>query len=111
MKEKVKNELDASILCDTTIGLIRLSEKNFELTKVLIIDAFCCKILIIFLFEKKIVEDTEAQVNQLEGVTSVHARYYELASNYYRMIGSHSDYYRNALRYLGCCDFEKMPSK
>lgn len=60
-------------------------------------------------FEKqKFVEDTEVELNEIDGVTSVHARFYELSSNYYRTVGNHFEYYRNALRYLGCIKFETL---
>lgn len=35
-------------------------------------------------------------------ITTLHARFYQLASDYYQKIGDHAEYYRNALRYLGC---------
>jgi 26S proteasome regulatory subunit N9 len=92
LKEKVKHEPEAVILCNTAAGAIQLEQKNFEQTK-------------------KIVEETEAQLNELEGVTTVHARFYELSSSYYRTIGDHSEYYKNALRYLGCLKNETLSKK
>lgn len=89
LREKVKNENEPRILCNTSIGTIHLSEKKFEETK-------------------KIVEQTSDELNNLDGVTTVHGRFYDLASNYYRIIGNHSEYYKNALRYLGCRDFESL---
>lgn len=53
-------------------------------------------------------EETDGQLNEIEGVTSVHARFYELASNYYRTVGNHFEYYKNALRYLGCVKYETL---
>ena len=50
-------------------------------------------------------------LNEIDGVTTVHARFYELSSNYYRTIGNHCEYYKNALRYLGCIKVENIPSK
>lgn len=35
LKEKVKNESEPVILCNTMIGAIYLEQKNFELTKVI----------------------------------------------------------------------------
>lgn len=89
LNEKVKHEQEPSILCNTAIGAIYLEQKNFEQTK-------------------KFVEDTEVELNKIDGVTTVHARYYELSSNYYRTIGNHCEYYKNALRYLGCIKFETL---
>lgn len=37
------------------------------------------------------------------GITTIHARFYQLASDYYQKVGNHAEYYHNALRYLGCC--------
>jgi 26S proteasome regulatory subunit N9 len=91
LKEKVKHEGQPSILCSTAIGAIYLEQKNFEMAK-------------------KSVEETETQLNEIDGVTPVHARYYELSSNYYRTIGNHCEYYKNALRYLGCIKFESLPT-
>jgi 26S proteasome regulatory subunit N9 len=54
------------------------------------------------------VEETETQLNEIDGVTSVHARFYELSSNYYRTIGNHFEYYKNALRYLGCISLDTL---
>jgi 26S proteasome regulatory subunit N9 len=55
-----------------------------------------------------VVEDTEVELNEIDGVTPVHARYYELSSSYYRTIGNHCEYYKNALRYLGCIKYEQL---
>ncbi len=90
LKEKVKHEQEPSILCNTAIGAIYLEQKNFEATK-------------------KCVEETEADLTQIDGVTTVHARFYELSSSYFRTIGNHCEYYKNALRYLGCIKFESLP--
>jgi 26S proteasome regulatory subunit N9 len=90
LKEKIgAQELESLVLCNTAIGAIYLQQKNFELTK-------------------KLVEETEVQLNEIDGVTPVHARFYELSSSYYRTVGNHFEFYRNALRYLGCVDFEKL---
>lgn len=90
LKEKVKHEQQPSILVNTAIGAIYLEQKNFEETK-------------------KTVEETEKELNEIDGVTPVHARFYELSSSYYRTIGNHCEYYKNALRYLGCIKFESLP--
>jgi len=89
IKEKVKADMEAVILCDTAIGAIHLEQKNFDATK-------------------KLVEDIEVELNKIDNVTTIHARYYELSSNYYRTVGNHSEYYKNALRYLGCIKYETL---
>ena len=49
-------------------------------------------------------EELETELAKLDTVTSVHTRFYELSSSYYRTVGDHTAYYRNALRYLGCLE-------
>ena len=48
----------------------------------------------------------ETDVESLEGVSAVHGPFYKVSATYRREIGDHSLYYREALRYLGCVDFE-----
>lgn len=50
-------------------------------------------------------------LNNLPGVTSVHGRFYDLSSRYYRIIGNHASYYKDALRYLGCVDIKDLPGE
>lgn len=50
-------------------------------------------------------------LNNLPGVTSVHGRFYDLSSKYYRIIGNHALYYKDALRYLGCVEAKDLPGK
>lgn len=50
-------------------------------------------------------------LNNLPGVTSVHGRFYDLSSKYYRIIGNHASYYKDALRYLGCVDIRDLPGE
>lgn len=60
---------------------------------------------------KKIIEEVEEMLNNLPGVTSVHGRFYDLSSRYYRIIGNHASYYKDALRYLGCVDVKDLPGE
>lgn len=60
---------------------------------------------------QKIIEDVEEMLNNLPGVTSVHGRFYDLSSKYYRIIGNHAAYYKDALRYLGCVDIKDLPGR
>ncbi|XP_011306849.1 26S proteasome non-ATPase regulatory subunit 13 [Fopius arisanus] len=57
---------------------------------------------------KKVIEDVEAMLDNADGVTTVHGRFYLLASRLYRLQGKHAEYYRTALRYLGCIDVETL---
>lgn len=62
-------------------------------------------------FVKKIIEEVDEMLNNLPGVTSVHGRFYDLSSKYYRIMGNHAMYYRDALRYLGCVDIKDLPGQ
>ncbi|XP_062595435.1 26S proteasome non-ATPase regulatory subunit 13-like [Saccostrea cucullata] len=91
MKEKVKASEEAKILCLTTMGTIRLRTRDLPATKT-------------------IVEECSGLLDSLDGVTPVHGRFYELSSNYHKLMGNHAMYYQEALRYLGCTDLEDIPA-
>ncbi|CAH1800153.1 unnamed protein product, partial [Owenia fusiformis] len=90
LKDKVKASTEATVLCLTAIGTIFLRQKNLEETK-------------------KLVEDTDQLLETIDGVTSVHGRFYELSSNYHKLMGNHAEYYKDALRFLGCIDLKEIP--
>lgn len=77
---KVKNNTEAHALCKVLAGQILLNELNLQDES------------------KKIIEDVEAMLDATDGVTSVHGRFYLLASRLYRIQGKHAEYYRTALR-------------
>ncbi|KAI7687057.1 26S proteasome non-ATPase regulatory subunit 13 [Sarcoptes scabiei] len=83
-KIKVKYDVLAVILCEILSGQIKLEVNDFKETK-------------------EIIDSIDQKIDADMGVTTVHARFYQLASDYYQKIGDHAEYYRNALRYLGCC--------
>lgn len=88
---KVKNNTDAHSLCKVLAGQILLEKLNdLEATKT-------------------IIEEVEVTLDNGDGVSTVHGKFYLLASQYYRMQGDHSQYYRTALRYLGCVDVAALP--
>uniref|UniRef100_A0A8C1BND7 26S proteasome non-ATPase regulatory subunit 13 n=1 Tax=Cyprinus carpio carpio TaxID=630221 RepID=A0A8C1BND7_CYPCA len=89
-KEKVKVSEEAVILCKTTIGSLKLDINDLPATK-------------------KLIEEVEEMLNNLPGVTSVHGRFYDLSSKYYRIVGNHALYYKDALRYLGCVEAKDLP--
>ncbi|XP_076444578.1 26S proteasome non-ATPase regulatory subunit 13-like [Babylonia areolata] len=91
LKEKVKSSDEAKVLCMTTIGNIRLRNKDFENVKT-------------------VIEECQGILDDMDGVTSVHSRFYELTSNYHKLLGNHADYYKEALRFLGCVQLEDIPS-
>ncbi|XDV53232.1 hypothetical protein PO909_021789 [Leuciscus waleckii] len=89
-KEKVKSSDEAVILCKTSVGSLKLDISDLPATK-------------------KLIEEVEEMLNNLPGVTSVHGRFYDLSSKYYRIIGNHALYYKDALRYLGCVEAKDLP--
>lgn len=91
LKEKIKASDEAKILCMTTIGNIRLKNKDFDNVKT-------------------VIEESQSILDELDGVTSVHSRFYELTSNYHKLLGNHADYYKEALRFLGCVQLSDIPS-
>ncbi|KAK3786730.1 hypothetical protein RRG08_000938 [Elysia crispata] len=91
MKDKVKAREEAKLLCMTLMGIIHLRSKEFPPVKALI-------------------EESEKILNDIDGVSPVHGRFYELTSNYHKLMGNHAQYYQEALRFLGCTDLKDMPS-
>ncbi|XP_044738552.1 26S proteasome non-ATPase regulatory subunit 13 [Chrysoperla carnea] len=90
LEQKVKVNSDAQSLCKVLQGQIYLEKLND-------VDN-----------TKKIIEDVEAVLDNADGLTTVHGRFYLLASQYYRLQGEHGQYYRTALRYLGCTDLDTL---
>ncbi|CAL8073752.1 unnamed protein product [Calicophoron daubneyi] len=81
---------EAIILCNTTIGMIYLTALH-DLPNT-----------------RQVIETTGAQLEQIGGVTCVHSRFYQLSSRYYQVTGQHAEYYREALRFLGCVKLEDL---
>lgn len=84
METKVKMNDEALALCKVLQGQIYLEQLND-------LDA-----------TEKIIEQLEGTLEDADGVTPVHGRFYKLASEYYRVRGPLARYYRAALRYVGC---------
>ncbi|KAK8379666.1 hypothetical protein O3P69_019567 [Scylla paramamosain] len=57
---------------------------------------------------KKILDETEKLLDEIDGVTPVHGKFYLLASELHCRTGAHAEYYRAALRYLGCIDLQDL---
>lgn len=91
VKNLVKSSDEASVLCLTAIGKINLKNKEYD----------DCK---------KIIKEAQELLDTLDEVTSVHGRFYELSSYYHMLMGNHADYYRDALRFLGCMDLNDIPT-
>ncbi|CAI5443758.1 unnamed protein product [Caenorhabditis angaria] len=54
------------------------------------------------------IDSTQKEVDTLIGVTEVHAPFYKVSSLYLREVGDFAGYYREALRYLGVEDVNKL---
>ncbi|XP_054164232.1 26S proteasome non-ATPase regulatory subunit 13-like [Oppia nitens] len=83
LSEKVKANREAAILCNILLGQSMLEAKDLKGIKDLL-------------------ETTNELIEAETGVTAVHSRYYRLSSEYHKLVGNHCEYYRDALRYLGC---------
>ncbi|KAJ8874120.1 hypothetical protein PR048_024961 [Dryococelus australis] len=57
---------------------------------------------------KVLIDEIEHILDETAGITPVHGRYYLLASQLYRIQGKHAEYYRTALRYLGCIELADL---
>lgn len=79
---KVQSNNEATALCKVLKGQILLDKLNNQEQA------------------KKIIEEVEAMLDNADGITTVHGRFYLLASRLYRLQGKHAEYYRTALRYF-----------
>lgn len=91
IEAKVKSNNEAVALCKVLAGQILLEKLNDQ-------DG-----------TKKLIDEIEKILDEEDGITTVHGRFYLLASQLYRLQGKHADYYRTALRYLGCTELSKLP--
>ncbi|KAI1297199.1 26S proteasome non-ATPase regulatory subunit 13 [Halotydeus destructor] len=87
LKEKVKADQHASILTSILSGRIKLETGDVAGVK-------------------KMLEEVSPLVDEEPGVTPVHGRFFQLSSDYHLLMGNHNEYYREALRYLGCTKLE-----
>ncbi|XP_049793903.1 26S proteasome non-ATPase regulatory subunit 13 [Schistocerca nitens] len=90
IEAKVKSNNEAVALCKVLAGQILLDKLNDQ-------DG-----------TKKLIDEIEKMLDEENGITTVHGRFYLLASQLYRLQGKHADYYRTALRYLGCIELSKL---
>jgi len=87
---KVKASKEAVALCKITKGQIKLLQLNDNPgTKV-------------------ILEETDDILRQIDGVTSVHGRFYLLQSRLNQRTGDTAEYYRSALKFLGCTELSTL---
>nr|CAG4634779.1 EOG090X05V9 [Alona affinis] len=90
LQEKVKANKEALALCKVLSGNIILNEKGDQPET------------------KNTMEEVGKILDDTDGVTAVHGRYYLLCSDFYRIQGKHADFYRASLRYLGCIDLATL---
>ncbi|XP_076054703.1 regulatory particle non-ATPase 9 [Oratosquilla oratoria] len=87
---KVKDHKEAKVLCNVVnAGILLHRIKDQQKTK-------------------KMLEETEKMLDEIDGVASVHGKFYLLASDLYCQSGAHADFYRASLRYLGCIDLNTL---
>eukprot|EP01137_Pigoraptor_chileana_P019596 Opistho-2@80820 len=90
--EKVRSTVPAHVLCLCEIADIELrAGKTAE--------------------AKALLDDVEKLLGELDSVEpQIHAPFYRVSADYFKTKGDFSDYYRNALKYLGCIDVQTLPS-
>ncbi|XP_001357827.1 26S proteasome non-ATPase regulatory subunit 13 [Drosophila pseudoobscura] len=86
--EKIKDKVK---ICDEAVWYLQVMQGNLYLTNLNDLNS-----------TKKIIEELRDVLEEAGFVTPVHGKYYMLASQYYRRVGKHSDYYRCGLQFLGC---------
>jgi len=87
---KVTDNNEAVLYCKVLQGQIRLHKlKEINETKV-------------------IVEEAEKLTDKISSVGPIHGKFYELASDLYCDQERYADYYKTALRFLGCTDISDM---
>lgn len=80
LQDKVKANKEALALCKVLSGNIILHEKGDQPET------------------KNVMEEVGKILDETDGVTAVHGRYYLLCSDLYRIQGKHADFYRASLR-------------
>lgn len=89
IQEKVNGTDEATIMCLTAVANIKLKAKEMESTK-------------------EVIKQASVLLEAMDGVTQVHGPFYDMCSNYHKLMGNHAEYYRDALRYLGCTDMKNV---
>jgi len=91
--DKVKANTEAFVMTRVLIGKLQLVQfKDIAKTKA-------------------IVEEIDGLLSDVEGVGKVHAHFYLLCTDLYKLEGDHANYYRSALRYLGCSSLSDLSTE
>lgn len=93
VQDKVKATNQALALCKVLVGAVRLHKLQQQKEV------------------KIIIEETEALLDQYDGVSPVHSHFFLLASDLSKIQGKHAVFYRSSLRYLGCTDVSALPKE
>ncbi|XP_063836564.1 26S proteasome non-ATPase regulatory subunit 13 [Ostrinia nubilalis] len=99
--KQFSNKKDAIAFLEKTEAKVKANDEALALCKVLQGQIYLEHLNDLDSTEK-IIEHLEGTLEDADGVTPVHGRFYKLASEYYRVRGPMARYYRAALRYLGC---------
>jgi 26S proteasome regulatory subunit N9 len=57
------------------------------------------------------IESTQKKLDEVVGVTMVHASFYRVSAIYLKEIGDYAAYYKESLRYLGCEDLDRLSAE
>ncbi|TMS32394.1 hypothetical protein L596_000239 [Steinernema carpocapsae] len=60
---------------------------------------------------RHLIETTQDALDEVNGVTPVHAPFYKASAEYLKETRNHAGYYREALRYLGCANQDDLDDK
>ncbi|CAL8079769.1 unnamed protein product [Orchesella dallaii] len=90
-EKRVSGDPVALALCKITRGQINL-EKEQDVKSM-----------------KVILEEVEKILRQTDGITEVHGRFYLLQSKFYLEQGNLTEYYKSALKFLGCTPPKDLP--
>ncbi|XP_030029798.2 26S proteasome non-ATPase regulatory subunit 13 [Manduca sexta] len=99
--EQYSNKKDAIAFLEKVEAKVKMNDEALALCKVLQGQIYLEQLNDLDATEK-IIEQLEGTLEDADGVTPVHGRFYKLASEYYRVRGPMSRYYRATLRHVGC---------
>lgn len=92
IKEKIKYDTTATISINTIVAQLNMQLGNLKEAK-------------------ELLDECNAQLDSLPGVTPVHSDYYKASSYLCKIQGRHADYYRESLRFLGTVDVSTLTVK